>query len=75
MGATEILSREQLKSVFGGSGSGSGSGLSVKEQACVGKPLCAPCSYFNIANQQIYGHCSQSAFSPNRWCSDLNCFY
>lgn len=26
LGATEILSREQLKSVFGGSGSGSGSG-------------------------------------------------
>lgn len=28
LGATEILTREQLKSVFGGSGSGSGSGSS-----------------------------------------------
>lgn len=28
LGATEILSREQLRSVFGGAGSGSGSGSS-----------------------------------------------
>jgi len=72
--ATEILSRDQLKTVFGGSDSETERSPTAKEKACSGKALCDPCSWVYQGTTN-YGLCSMNAFAPYRYCSDLNCHY
>ena len=69
---------------IGGGGSdgpgGSGGGydingeykMSAKERACVGKKLAQECSWDTLTTH--YGHCSQTAFTPYLFCSDLRPF-
>ena len=76
MQATEILSRDQLKTIFGGSlgdDEWDAKASTVKEKDCQGKKLCDKCDYFDRAGNTIYGKCSSFLASP-LWCSDLNCF-
>lgn len=69
--ATEILSREQLKLIFGGDGSGSGSsgsthndGASPSSPTCTNSNLGTPCSYtrwFNGKTFSCTGTCQSNS--------------
>ena len=64
LGATEILTREELKKVLGGAGSGSGSGsgnecTSLSKDACSNSVSCKD-------SQGITGHCGWSNGDLNR---------
>ena len=78
-GAGEILTREELKNIVGGT---EGSDVYMgsrsktdKEKECDDKKLCDPCQWSNKYGQTIYGKCSQNAFAPYKYCSDLNCHW
>lgn len=70
-----VLEELEMRTIYGGSGTDKGDdsrSQTEKEQACSNKIVGDPCSYFNKANQLVYGRCSQNAFSPYRYCSTLN---
>jgi len=67
-----MLEEQEMKQIYGGSGV---SDKTDKEKACDGKSLCDPCSWYNSYGQELSGHCSQNAFAPYMYCSDLNCHH
>lgn len=74
-GDNTVLTESGGKILDDGDAGGSDAGYSEKERACLGKSLCAACAWSTKYNQTIYGYCSQNAFTPNRYCSDLRCHY
>jgi hypothetical protein len=67
--ATEVLSRDQLKTVFGGSTSGS----SPKVKACEGKSYGTSCSW-TYEGKTYSGKCCGSFMGSSIHCTDLNCY-
>lgn len=66
--ATEMLSREQLKTILGGS-SGSNTNTCTKpwHTACDGKKIADACSFVDNGVTKS-GYCSQNAFNPCKYC-------
>jgi hypothetical protein len=65
----EVLTREELKKVFGGETSGSGS--TPKIDACKGKSSGSSCSFTDSNGATSYGKCV-SIYGGPLHCSDLN---
>ena len=48
--------------------------LTVKEKACEGRDLCAPCQWM-FEGRSYSGQCSQNVGNKYRYCSDLRCHW
>ncbi|WP_423737528.1 hypothetical protein [Chitinophaga caseinilytica] len=70
LGATAVLSREQLKNILGGIGAGSYECGTDKFDACVDKTVFVNCCY-NDRNYDIYGQCQLGPSSSELQCLPL----